>query len=215
MSWIKCTSCGAALPPGLFQSGEGSCSLCSRRQQTVILPALYKSQTLAPPSLPDPPQTGDVVCFFDENRKATQTCSHCGIFMSDAWSARWGRQVVCLKCLEELRAKGNEAAFQTRRTLWDNIALGFSFGPWVLLILSICTIVFYFIGALFLFFTFITAPAAIFVALRYWRAPRSLVPRGRTRLVLAILFALIQIGAWGSLIVLLLNEWGLFGERLT
>jgi len=42
------------------------------------------------------------------------------------------------------------------------------------------------------YLTFITAPAALFIAIRYWKAPRSLVHRSQIRLVLAMIFASLQ-----------------------
>ena len=45
-------------------------------------------------------------------------------------------------------------------------------------------------------FTLITAPAAIYVALRYWNAPMSLVPRTKIRFILAILFAGAELAGW-------------------
>jgi hypothetical protein len=67
--------------------------------------------------------------------------------------------------------------------MYDSIALA-------LAVLPIVTIVFWFL-------TIITAPMALFVAIRYWNAPRSLVHRTKVRYVLAMILATLQIGAWG------------------
>jgi hypothetical protein len=52
--------------------------------------------------------------------------------------------------------------------------------------------------------TAVTAPLALYLAIRYWNAPRSLVHRTRTRFILAMGFSGIQILAWavwiGSLV---------------
>jgi len=45
-------------------------------------------------------------------------------------------------------------------------------------------------------FTAISAPIALFVALRYWNRPLSLVRRWRWRSVLAALVALCEIAGW-------------------
>ena len=70
--------------------------------------------------------------------------------------------------------------FENRRMLYDNVSLVLSLAPVVLI-----------------WPTVITAPMAIFVAIRYWKAPLSIVTRTRVRFVLAIVFALCQIAAWG------------------
>lgn len=44
---------------------------------------------------------------------------------------------------------------------------------------------------------------ALFVAIRYWNAPRSLVRRTRIRFVAAIVLAVLQIAGWGLLFVFL------------
>jgi len=50
---------------------------------------------------------------------------------------------------------------------------------------------------LIFYLTFITAPAALFIALRYWNAPRSIVHRSKIRLIFAIIIASLQIIGWG------------------
>ena len=53
--------------------------------------------------------------------------------------------------------------------LYDKIALALAVYPMLLFYL-----------------TFFTAPMAIFVAIRYWKAPASILPRTRIRSVIAI-----------------------------
>ena len=47
------------------------------------------------------------------------------------------------------------------------------------------------------YFTIITAPDSLFVALRYWNAPLSIVRRTRIRYVLALILATLQFVGWG------------------
>ena len=58
------------------------------------------------------------------------------------------------------------------------------------------------------YFTLVTAPAALFVAIRYWNAPRSIVHRTKIRLVAAIVLALMQIAGWASLFIMLAAHHG-------
>jgi hypothetical protein len=52
---------------------------------------------------------------------------------------------------------------------------------------------------LIFYFTLVTAPIALFVAIRYWNAPRSLVRRTKIRYITAIILASMQIAGWGLL----------------
>lgn len=203
MALVKCSSCGGGIHTSLFhEGGTVSCPLCQRTLHAFLLPALYKPAVSAPPSLPDdPPAPGEATCFYNPSRRATKCCDHCGVYVSEAWAAHWGTQTVCLKCLEELRSKNSDIRFESKRVLWDNIALSFAIGPWFLMVACWVTLIFYWLSFLILILTVLTAPAAIFIALRYWQAPRSLVPRGRGRLVWAILLGVLQLLGWIAVIV--------------
>jgi hypothetical protein len=98
--------------------------------------------------------------------------------MSDAWSAQWGSDQVCLKCLDHLRSKAEDSRFETKRTLWDNVVLALALVP--------CTVA-------LSFFMVITAPAAVILGLWHWNKPRTMVPRGRWRLILGLVLAVLQI----------------------
>jgi hypothetical protein len=68
--------------------------------------------------------------------------------------------------------------------LYDNIALSLAVYP-----------------LLIFYFTIVTAPTALFIAIRFWNAPRSIVHRTRARLVLAILIAGLEIAGWFALVI--------------
>lgn len=209
MAYVRCPACGYGMADALFlRSAAAICPTCGKEVRPTLLAALYKSPLATPPSLPEePPGPGETACFYNPARRATKCCDHCGVFVSDSWAAQWGGQTVCLKCLEELRAKSKDPRFEARRTLWDNIALGFAVGPWALAVVFVATIVLYGFAFFCILLTVVTAPAAVFIALRYWNAPRSLVPRGHGRLVWALLLSLLQVGGWVAGIVLLVAQW--------
>lgn len=207
-------TCGALQPDQAFRNETpANCKACGKRLKAFLLPSLYQN-LLAPPPLPaEPPQPGEAVCFYDSNRRATKSCSHCGVFISDNWAALWGSETVCLKCLGDLRKKGEDKRFQASRTLWDNITLTLSLGPWFIAVLLLLTIVGYMFSAMALMLTLFTAPIAIFVGLRHWNAPRSLVPRSRLRLVSGVVFAVLQVILWvGGIIAIIyaINDESLF-----
>ena len=68
---------------------------------------------------------------------------------------------------------------ENHRTLYDSIALSLAILP------------------IFIFwFTIVTAPLVIFLVIKYWRAPTSLVGRTKIRFVVAFLIAGLQIAGW-------------------
>ncbi|HSJ02238.1 MAG TPA: hypothetical protein VK956_07270 [Verrucomicrobium sp.] len=219
MAAIRCTSCSYAIPPEAFRGRESApCPLCGKVMQAFVLPAIAGSGRVnAPPSLPEtPPGPGDTVCFYNPERRAATSCSHCGVFISEAWAAQWGKETVCFKCLEDLRGRRQDARFQSRRVLWDNIALGTAclpvlvsvpfllLGPLGIAFISLCVML-----------SLITAPTALGLAFFAWNKPRSLVPRGRGRVVWAIILSLLQCAGWAALAVAIMTEKIGLGDSLS
>lgn len=190
MGNVLCVICHRPLPVQSLASDRGdvTCPSCRRRNSVVVFPALNESAK-PPPLVPEPLQEGEAACFYNPTRKATKECGHCGVLVSDQWAAQWGSQTVCLKCLDHLRDKAKDGRFETQRTQWDNIALVLSLAPF--------TVVLWWA-------VFITAPAAVLIAFWHWKSQRSLIPRGRFRLVLGGLIGSLQIAAG---LFLLLNVW--------
>lgn len=176
----RCANCQSHLPPSLAaDGGPVICGQCNRPNWVSSFPALHSNVLSAPPVLPaEPPAPGEAACFYSPLRRATQSCSHCGVLISDIWAAHWGQEVVCLKCLDHLRDKGRDQRFEKKRMLWDNIALALSLVPFTLF---------------FWWAVFLTAPAALFIALRFWKGPFSMVPRTRFRMALALLISFLQL----------------------
>ena len=139
--------------------------------------------TVAPAN---PPAEGEPACFYDSTSRATTSCSHCGVLISEPWAAQWGSDTVCLRCLEHLM-ETKDTRFQRATFLWDNMAL-------LMAVISVelsLSLVLLALAALS------TAPAAIGLALWHWNAPRGMGPRSRARLVLAILPSLAIVAAGG------------------
>ncbi|TLD69722.1 hypothetical protein FEM03_15450 [Phragmitibacter flavus] len=210
MAWVRCAGCGATQQAAIFRGQPvSSCGTCRRRLEVRVLPAVFGVAS-RPPALPSNEgeiQLGETRCFYDPVRVATKSCSHCGVFVSDAWVATWGEEVVCLKCLDELRTKGADTKFQAKRVLWDNVVLGLSVGPWLLSLIFVFTVLFYAFAVFSIMLTLVAAPAALFLGLRYWNAPRGLVPRGRGRLMMGVGLAVLQLLAWVVGVVALVHFW--------
>ncbi len=176
MLWLPCPACRSAGGVGFTgpEATKGTCRACQREVSAHLFPKAFRPAT--PPPI-KAPIAGDAVCYYDPTQKATCLCSQCGVLASDAWSANWGSQRICLRCLEKLRQDGRDSRFETTRVMWDNICLLFS--------LAVCSPMPY-IGA-------ITGPVALVLGLRAWNKPRSMVPRSRWRLVLGLGLASLQV----------------------
>lgn len=86
---------------------------------------------------------------------------------------------MCASCLESGRKKHKIKNLENHRTLYDSIALALAIVP---LIVWFCTI--------------ITAPLAVFFAIRYWKAPSSILGRTKIRMIAVLLLAGLQITGW-------------------
>jgi hypothetical protein len=84
---------------------------------------------------------------------------------------------VCPLCFQAGVAQRKLQQIDSRRILWDAIALALAAAPVVTLI--------------FFYASLVTSPAALFLTFRHWRKPLSVLPRTKLRFIFAILFALI------------------------
>jgi hypothetical protein len=181
---VQCPKCHAWLLEGIFNQPELSpCPACGVPLQVEIFPALFRKIA--------PGQSGETVvvegessCFYHPQKKAVLPCDGCGRFLCALCDCQLNSQHFCPACLEAGRTKGKIKSLENQRTLYGSIALSLAFYP-----------------ILIFYFTIITAPMALFVAIRYWKSPPSLVNRSKTSFVIAIIFALLQIAGWGILFV--------------
>ena len=80
---------------------------------------------------------------------------------------------------------------ENRRVLYDSITLWLSIIP-----------------MLFVYITVITAPLAIFMVFRYWKAPSSIIARTKWRFIAAFIISGLQIAGWAVGISLLVTRLG-------
>ena len=126
-------------------------------------------------------------CFNHALREAAARCPGCGNFFCRECVTEHDDRVLCAACLETGKTKGKIKSLDQQRTLYDSIALALAIFP---------LIIFY--------FTIITAPMTLYVAIRHWNAPPSLLRRSKIRFIIAIILALLQIGGWTALLVTVL-----------
>lgn len=188
---LQCTSCRAQLDDSfLNRGGLSPCPACGVSIEIEAFPALFRP--IARGSDGEPVMVeGEASCFYHPQKKAAVPCQSCGRFLCTLCDCQLNAQHFCPGCLQTGKEKGKIKSLENQRTLYDSIALGLAVYPVVLIV--------------FLYFTIITAPLALFVALRYWNAPRSIVHRSQVRNVLAIIFAALQLGGWAVFIYFLVN----------
>jgi hypothetical protein len=179
---LACPKCRAWLLDGVFnQPAMAPCPACGAPVRVEAFPALFRA--IAPGQSAQPVMIeGESSCFFHPQKKAVVPCAGCGRFLCALCDCEFGGKHLCPACLEAGKTKGKIAALENQRTRYDSIALGLAVFP-----------------MLFFYFTILTAPMALFVVIRYWNTPRSLVRRGRFRFILAGLIALMQIAGWLAL----------------
>ena len=176
---LTCPRCESPLPESFFDAPDlMPCPSCLTRVQVEAYPAL-----LAPPAIGSAGETllieGESSCFYHPAKKAIAACESCGRFLCALCDLDLNGKHLCPACLETGKRKGKLKQLENRRTLYDSLALALALVP----ILTI-------------YFTIITAPATIFVVIRYWKAPGSVVGRNKWRLVVAFIIALSQIVLW-------------------
>ena len=183
-SLIACPQCQWSVPAAAVAAGQPvSCPRCSSGFTASLFPALFRE--------PGKGQVGERIadeaqaaCFFHASRKAAVACDACGRFLCELCDLPAGNRHVCPLCLGAGLADGPEtgvAARQQTTVLYDNVALALALWPLLLI-----------------YPTLITAPATLFVVVRYWHRVNPPVPRSRSRFILATLLALAQIGGWVS-----------------
>jgi hypothetical protein len=57
-----------------------------------------------------------------------------------------------------------------------------------------------------IWFTIVTAPMALYLAIRHWKSPKSLVRRTKIRFIFAMALAGLQVLAWATGIIYLVSR---------
>ena len=186
---VACTKCRAPLPPVLYNLPElRRCPACNARAQIDVFPAALRP--------PGPSSVGEAVmvdgeasCFYHPTKKAILPCESCGRFLCAICDVELNGQHLCPGCLESGKKKGKLKQLENKRTLYDNMALAVAGLPILLVWPSL-----------------IGAPIAIYLSIRYWKAPTSVIPRTKWRFVLAIIIALLTIFGWVAMFIVLFNS---------
>ena len=184
MSRLLCNRCLAPLPSETFNSdGPIACPSCHALLHALVFPAFFRA--LPAGSAGETLLVGsDASCFYHAQKKAVVPCDRCGRFLCALCDVEIGQEHVCPACLQTGKEKGHLQTVQSRRTLYDNIALALALYP-----------------LLCFFITPLTSVIAIVIAVRYWNAPGSLIPRGRGRFIVALVLSVLQLLAWLGILI--------------
>ena len=175
-----CPECHGALPADTWNLNYPTiCPNCRAVLAAFAFPAQVREH---PAAVPEPAvEGGEATCYFHARNKAVAPCDQCGRFLCALCHVDISGQNWCPSCIELHRRRGRLAYLDTRRMLYDNLALVLALSPIVLLPFWPIAIV--------------TAPATLFVVFFYWRKLASLVPRTKARFIVAGVLAGIELVA--------------------
>lgn len=191
---IACAACSLPVP-GEFWNREGGvrCRGCGQNVSAAVFPAIaHRNLGASPAALQGETEAS---CFFHPQSRAAIACQQCGRFLCALCDLDIEGRHICPRCFESGLSTHKIETAEPRRVLYDSIALSISTFPVVL-----------FWPAL------IGAPWALFLVLRHWNSPSSVVPRTKIRFILAAIFALSELGFF-VFVIYMLAQVALKGPR--
>jgi len=182
-SLVKCSKCQAILFPESFNTGQFSpCLSCAAPLAVEVFPALLQtpSAAAAEPLLVE----GQSSCFYHPAKKASIVCQGCGRFLCGLCDLELNGRHVCPVCLEAGQKKSRFKDLENTRVLWDHLALAVALFP-----------------LLCFWPSFIGAPYALYLVLRYRKAPCSITGKSNLAFVAAGTLAVLELAGWVIFIV--------------
>jgi uncharacterized RDD family membrane protein YckC len=173
-----CPECHGALPASSWNLHYPSiCPHCRTAFTALAFPAQVRAHE---PAVPEPAaEGGEATCYFHATNKAFAACDECGRFICALCHVAISSRNWCPSCVALHRQRGRLAYLDNRRMMYDNLAL-------LLAIVS-----FFLLGVWPL--AIVTVPATLFVVFFYWRKVSSLVPRTKSRFIVAGVLAGIEL----------------------
>jgi hypothetical protein len=176
---LNCTNCNTPLGIGAVNADAlVACGACSSLLRVDVFPAINRLLPIG--------RTGAALqvdkeagCFYHPRKKAVVPCSVCGRFLCALCDVMLNGQHLCPACLEKGKIRGEIKNLENHRTCYDTIAL----------VLATVSIVIYWL-------TIFTAPLVIYLTVRHWKSPTSIIPRSKIRFILAFVIAGVQIVGW-------------------
>ena len=174
---VSCPKCRATLPGNSFNLPDFTpCPACGAAIQIEVFPALFRRV--------QPGQAGETIlvatdasCFYHPQKKAVVPCESCGRFLCALCDCELHGLHFCPSCLETGKKKGSIKSLENKRKVYDNQALLLAMLPLVL-----------------------TGLLALYLVIRHWHTPMSLVHPGKTRLIVAAILATTQVLAFAVIL---------------
>lgn len=173
---LACPKCRRTVPEVYWQGVDVvRCPACEGEFEQVRFPALAAARRVERAGAI---AAGEANCYFHAENRAEVACDGCGRYVCAVCRVPLSGKNYCPSCLET-RADRRKLP-ENHRMLYDRIALVLAFLPLIMWPL-----------------TLISAPATLGLCVYAWKKPGSLVPGWRrTRIVVAGIFATIQVGVW-------------------
>lgn len=188
---LRCGSCDAPLLPAAVNTDAFvPCSRCGAEGHAIAFPALLRPLQ-AGSSGERTVLDNESSCFYHPAKKAVVPCDSCGRFLCALCDVEMNDQHLCPACLEAGKSKGKMEHLENQRTRYDAIAF-------TLAVMGLVPFCWYFI--------IFTAPAAVFMSIRYWKTPLSAVRTSRWRFAFAFVLGVLQLGAIGVFLTLIVME---------
>jgi uncharacterized paraquat-inducible protein A len=181
---FACPKCETAfgVDPGV-PDVHANCPNCRSLLEAHFFPAFFRAPEPggAAAALADHTEAS---CFYHPQKQAVQVCDGCGRLLCALCSIEMGREHLCPNCISSGRKKGRITTLEKSRTRYDSIALSLAV-----------------FGIFLSFFSLVAAPVAIYLSIRHWNTPGSLLGGGRrTRFVIAIVISVAEICFWGAFV---------------
>lgn len=179
---IACPNCRTILSVQIANTGQlHKCPDCGTHIRAELFNAFHRP--IKQGHVGEQVQTqGQAECFYHPGKMANTPCSSCGRLLCALCEIPIDGRILCTNCLQSGQDKRKIQSLGQNRVLYDGMALHLA--AWPVLFFP------------FLIFTIITAPAVIYIVLRYWRKSSSILPRSKFRFVLAFLLAVAQLVGW-------------------
>lgn len=166
---VVCPGCNGDVAPLETAEGWQTCPFCEKRLQIRLWPTIRRNTNAAVA------MAEQATCFFHPDKAFQACCQRCGRFVCALCDLQLGAEHVCPTCFERGRVdaglNGGKAEWRHRDVLYDSISLTLGWA-WILFWPIIVVVL----------------PAAIFLHVKYRKAPRSyLVPRSGWRFWMAYL----------------------------
>jgi DNA-directed RNA polymerase subunit M/transcription elongation factor TFIIS len=187
-SLIKCSKCQAILLPSAFNTGQlAACAACGSPVAVEVFPAILQAPAAA---MPAPLLVeGESSCFFHPAKRASIVCQECGRFLCALCDLELNGRHVCPTCLNAGQKKAKFKDLENSRVLWDHLALAVAVAPILCVWPSI-----------------VGAPFALYLVLRYRKAPCSLTGKSNLNFIVAAALALLQIAGWTLVLLFYLTK---------